>query len=260
MLDVSRHVVDSSACGVDSRPTITNDAPQVIPTTMRAWIHVCAGKPIDVLTFSSDVKTPSILSPTDVLVRTSHAALNPGASIMMQLCPSFLRHRPAIPELDFSGTIADVGTAVPGSRKLVPGTPVFGSVGVASHLRGGVGALAEYIVVPATAVVRKPTAASFEQMAGLAVTGCTAIPLLERAELKKGDSVLINGASGGIGTLVVQLAREAVGDSGRVVAICSERNRDTITALGADEVSGTRSMKGLVLLEYEYASGHRLSP
>ena len=61
--------------------------------------------------------------------------------------------------------------------------------------------------------------------------------MLEKAQLKRGDAVLINGASGGIGTLVVQMAKDTVGESGRVVAICSGRNVELVKGLGADEVS-----------------------
>jgi NADPH:quinone reductase-like Zn-dependent oxidoreductase len=61
--------------------------------------------------------------------------------------------------------------------------------------------------------------------------------LIEKAQLKSGDAVLVNGASGGIGTLVVQMAKDIVGESGRVVAICSGRNVELVKGLGADEVS-----------------------
>jgi NADPH:quinone reductase-like Zn-dependent oxidoreductase len=155
---------------------------------------------------------------------------------MMQLCPFLFRSKPAIPELDFSGTIVTSNSEVPEFRHLRPGTPVFGSVGVGPHLKAGIGTLAEYIVVPAERVVRKPDNMSFEEAAGLGVAGCTAVPLIKRAGLKKGDSVLINGASGGIGTMVTQLARDAVGEDGRVVAVCSGKNVEFVKMLGADEV------------------------
>lgn len=61
--------------------------------------------------------------------------------------------------------------------------------------------------------------------------------MIEKAQLKSGDAVLVNGASGGIGTLVVQMAKDIVGESGRVVAICSGRNVELVKGLGADEVS-----------------------
>jgi NADPH:quinone reductase-like Zn-dependent oxidoreductase len=190
-----------------------------------------------VLKLSSNITTPKLISATDILVRITHAALNPGGSIMMQLCPMLFRTEPAIPELDFSGKIVAIGSEVPFSRGLSVGSPVFGSVPVRSHLRAGAGALAEYVVVGAETVVRKPENASFEEAAGLTVVGCTAVPLIQRANLKRGDSVLVNGASGGIGSMVVQLAKEAVGESGKVVAICSGRNLELVKSLGADEVS-----------------------
>jgi reticulon-4-interacting protein 1, mitochondrial len=209
-----------------------------IPTTMTAWTHTSAGIPSKVLQLSPDVTLPGKFSATDdVLVRVTHAALNPGGSIMMQLCPMFFRAKPAIPELDFSGEIVAIGSEVPVSRALSVGSPVFGSISIESHLRLGVGALAEYVIVTATNVVRKPENMSFEEAAGLAVVGCTAVPLIEGAKLGRGDSVLVNGASGGIGTMVVQLAKEAVGESGKVVAICSSRNLELVKSLGADEVS-----------------------
>lgn len=155
---------------------------------------------------------------------------------MMQLCPFFLRSKPAIPELDFSGVIVAAGSEVPECRKLLPATPVFGSIDVAPHLRGGAGALAEFVVVSNASVVQKPDNVSFEEAAGLGVAGCTALLLIEKAVLKKGDKVLVYGASGGIGTLVVQMARNAVGREGKIVAVCSSRNGEVIKGLGADDV------------------------
>lgn len=154
----------------------------------------------------------------------------------MQICPSFLRAKPAIPELDFSGIVVDVGSDVPASRNLAAGVPVFGSVLVGPHVSAGIGSLAEYVVVPATGVVRKPENLTLEKAAGLGVSGCTMLALMDRAKLEKGDKVLVNGASGGIGSMVVQLAKEAVGETGRVVAICSGANVEMVKKLGADEV------------------------
>jgi reticulon-4-interacting protein 1, mitochondrial len=154
---------------------------------------------------------------------------------MMQLLPTLFRSKPAIPEMDFSGEIAAVGPGVPSSRRLLVGSLVFGSILLGTHL-GGAGALAEYVVVSAENVVRKPENVSLEESAGLGIAGCTALTLIERARLKQGDSVLVNGASGGIGTFVVQMAKNIVGESGRVVAICSGRNVELVKGIGADEV------------------------
>ncbi|KAF1828189.1 hypothetical protein BDW02DRAFT_268274 [Decorospora gaudefroyi] len=119
---------------------------------MKAWTHTCSGLPPDVLTLSS-LPVPTITAPTQILIQVSHCALNPGGSIIMQLLPFFFRASPAIPEMDFSGTVVSLGSGVPRDRKLEPGTPVFGTVPVSQHAKSTSGALAEYVVVDNTAIV-----------------------------------------------------------------------------------------------------------
>ncbi|KAL2060676.1 hypothetical protein VTL71DRAFT_9317 [Oculimacula yallundae] len=211
-------------------------APSTYPKTMKAWIHTSTGPPEKVLTFTPEHPTPEAPVGEEVLVKISHAALNPGGSTMMQICPMIFRSKPAIPEMDFAGTIVQVGPSVPESRNLKSGTEVFGSVLVGAHIRRGKGALAEYVVVDAENVCLKPENLSFEGAAGLPVAGCTALALVDAAKLEEGMKVLINGASGGIGTLAVQMAKAAVGERGKVVAICSKANVELVKGLGADEV------------------------
>jgi len=212
-------------------------SPSGFPTTMRAWIHTRAGPPSTVLSLSSDVPTPTIKEPKEVLVRVSYAALNPGASIMMQLCPFIFRSKVVIPELDFSGTLVAAGSSALESGRLAVGDAVFGSVDVGTHVKTGSGALAEFVAVPAANVAKMPNNnATDAEAAGLCVAGCTAVELMEKAGLQNGNSVLVNGASGGIGTMIVQMARDAVGSNGRVVAICSAKNAAMVKELGADEV------------------------
>ena len=106
------------------------------------------------------------------------------------------------------------------------------------HLWTGTGALAQYVAVESACVVKSPEGKRGQEVAGLGVAGCTALVLVDKAKLKKGDSVLVNGASGGIGHMVVQMVREMVGESGRVVAVCSEGegNGKMVQGLGADAV------------------------
>jgi NADPH:quinone reductase-like Zn-dependent oxidoreductase len=216
--------------------SFNNDPPNV----MRAWTHTKAGHPSSVLSLSSKIPIPALSSPGSVRIQISHTALHIGGSIMMQLCPFIFRSSPAIPETDFSGTVVETSAEVQSSgRDISPGTSVFGSILVGPHLSTGAGALAEYVVVNANSVCRKPEKASFEEAAGLAVSGCTALALMDKAGLKRGDSVLINGASGNVGHLVLQMARDAVGESGRVTAICSARNEEMVRNLGADEVGSS---------------------
>jgi NADPH:quinone reductase-like Zn-dependent oxidoreductase len=96
---------------------------------MQAWTHTKSGHPSHILKLS-DVTKPSLKSPTDVLIQVSHVALHPGASIFMQLCPFIFRGTPAIPETDFSGVIVEAGEDIDPSRRLYPGSEVFGSIPV----------------------------------------------------------------------------------------------------------------------------------
>ncbi|CZR56206.1 related to zinc-binding oxidoreductase [Phialocephala subalpina] len=207
------------------------------PKTMRAWTHIRAGLPSEVLHLSSDIPIPATLKPDEVLIKISHAALNPGASVMLQLIPMFFRTKPSIPELDFSGTIAELGSSVASSRKLSPGTRVFGSVGpLGQHVNKGKGALAEYVVLSSEQVYPTPEGMKDEEAAGLGVAGCSALAYLDIAKIKEGERVLVNGASGGVGSLLVQMVKNVVGSSGHVVAVCSGRNEELVRGLGADEV------------------------
>ncbi|KAH0562447.1 hypothetical protein GP486_002861 [Trichoglossum hirsutum] len=203
---------------------------------MRAWTHSRAGAPSSVLSLSSDVKTPTLSNPTDVLVRVTHASLSPGGSIMMQLAPFLIRTKPAIPELDFSGTLLAVGSGVPSLRNLSPGDAVFGSVTIGPHIKKGVGTLAECVVVDAGSVVKMPKGMSEGDAAGLGVSGSTALVLIRAADIKEGDKVMVNGASGGVGSFAVQMAKNIVGEGGKVVGVCSAGNAEAVKGLGADEV------------------------
>src|SRR6266566_1586947 len=124
---------------------------------------------------------------------------------------------------DFAGTVESVGKAV---TLFQPGDEVFG---------GGRGAFAEYVCIPERkAVVRKPGGVSFEQAATVAVAGTTALQALrDHGRIEPGQRVLINGASGGVGTFAVQLAKSF---GAQVTAVCSTRNLDMARSIGADHV------------------------
>ncbi len=147
------------------------------------------------------------------------------------------RKPPQIPDMDFSGSIVTIGSSVPSTRHLAPGVKVFGNVPVGQHVRQGKGALAEFVVVPAENVWLKPENLPAEQAAGLLIAGSAALKLVESSEVKEGQRVLVNGASGGVGCFVVQITKNLVGLNGKVVAICSGRNMQLVKGLGADEVS-----------------------
>ncbi|HET9781295.1 MAG TPA: NAD(P)-dependent alcohol dehydrogenase, partial [Candidatus Dormibacteraeota bacterium] len=131
--------------------------------------------------------------------------------------------KPVILGTDFSGVVESVGSAV---RAFRPGDEVFG---------GGKGAFAEYMCVSESrAIALKPSSVPFGDAGVVAVAGATALQAVrDHGRLERGQNVLINGASGGVGTFAVQIAR-ALG--GHVTAVCSTRNVEMVRALGAETV------------------------
>jgi NADPH:quinone reductase-like Zn-dependent oxidoreductase len=125
--------------------------------------------------------------------------------------------------IDYAGTVEAVGRNVTEFRA---GDEVIG---------GRTGALAEYVAARADrAIVRKPANVTFEQGATVAVAGVTALQgLRDKGQLQPGQKVLVNGASGGVGTYAVQVAK-ALG--GEVTAVCSTGNVELVRSLGADHV------------------------
>lgn len=124
---------------------------------------------------------------------------------------------------DFAGVVEAVGAEV---TDFTPGDEVFG-------LRHG--AFAEYVCVPHDGgIARKPANLTFEQAAAVPIAGLTALQgLRDHGALEPGQQVLVNGASGGVGTFAVQMAKALGGD---VTAVCSTRNVETARSLGADRV------------------------
>ena len=194
---------------------------------MRALVYCDYGTP-DVLTIAQ-VEKP-VPQETQVLVRVKAASVNPLDWHMIRGTPYVMRldsglRKPAVTRtgVDFAGVVEAVGRQV--SRFKV-GDEVFG---------GRTGALAEYIVVSADrAIVHKPANITFDQAAAVAVAGLTALQgIRDRGQVRKGQRVLINGASGGVGTFAVQIAKQL---GAEVTGVCSTRNVDLVRSLGADHV------------------------
>jgi NADPH:quinone reductase-like Zn-dependent oxidoreductase len=124
---------------------------------------------------------------------------------------------------DIAGRVEAVGRTVTRFR---PGDDVFGELS-----RCGFGAYAEFAAAPETALALKPANLSFEEAATLPTAGCTALQGLRKGRIQRGHRVLIHGASGGVGTFAVQIAK-AFGTE--VTAVCSTRNMDQVRSLGPD--------------------------
>jgi len=170
--------------------------------------------------------------PTDdqMLVRVHAASINPldwhfieGKPYAMRPMAGLRKPKQMRLGVDFAGTVEEVGKNV---KNYKPGNEVFG---------GKDGAFAQYLCVRADrAVALKPDGVSFEQAASLPIAGITALQALrDRADVRPGQKVLINGASGGVGTFAVQIAKSL---GGEVTGVCSTHNLELVKSLGAAHV------------------------
>src|SRR5438477_2180170 len=195
---------------------------------MKAVVYTNYGSP-DVLEIR-DVKKPT---PNDdqVLVKVRAASLNPLDWHFMEGTPYIMRalgaglRKPKDPRLgvDLAGEVEAVGKNV---TQFKPGDEVFGT--------GHGTAFAEYVCAGKTKLVLKPANLTFEQAAAVPIAGLTALQgLRDKGKVQPGQKVLINGASGGVGTFAVQIAKSFGAD---VTGVCSTRNLDMVRSLGADHV------------------------
>jgi NADPH:quinone reductase-like Zn-dependent oxidoreductase len=130
---------------------------------------------------------------------------------------------------DVAGVVEAVGTNV---DDLQPGDEVFGSLWDSTLTSSGT--FAEFTAVPASRLVKKPASLTFEDAAASVMSGITALlAIRDTGQVERGTRVLINGASGGVGTLAVQMAK-ALG--AEVTGVCSTRNLELVRSLGADHV------------------------
>lgn len=195
---------------------------------MKAILLCDYGAP-DKLRFA-DIEKPKPVE-DQVLVRVRAAAVNPldwhyvrGTPILARAAMGL--RRPGVTRLgvDYAGTVEAVG---PNVKQFKPGDDVFG---------GRTGAFAEYVTVREErgAIVLKPPSVTFEQAASIPVAALTALQgLRDSGHIQAGQKVLINGASGGVGTFAVQLAKSF---GAEVTGVCSGKNVEMVRSLGADRV------------------------
>jgi NADPH:quinone reductase-like Zn-dependent oxidoreductase len=184
---------------------------------------------------SANLKLENVEKPVpnddQILVRVRAASVNPydwhfieGTPKIIRLMGAGLRKpKDTRVGVDFAGTVEAVGKNV---TQFKPGDDVFGGKG---------GAFAEYVCRRAEgAVALKPANITFEQAASVNIAGITALQgLRDKAKVQPGQKVLINGASGGVGTFAVQIAKSY---GAEVTGVCSTRNLDLVRSLGADHV------------------------
>jgi len=193
---------------------------------MQAIVYRRYGSP-DVLELE-EIPKPT---PADgqVLIQVHAASVNPYDWHFLRGTPSFIRlftgmRRPKSPRLgaDVAGIVESVGAKV---STLKPGDAVFGTAK---------GSFAEYACATASQLAVKPQEISFEQAACLPIAGITALQgVRDKGRVQTGQTVLINGAAGGVGTFAVQIAKSL---GTHVTGVCSTRNVELLRSIGADEV------------------------
>ncbi|MDH3464011.1 MAG: NAD(P)-dependent alcohol dehydrogenase [Acidimicrobiia bacterium] len=193
---------------------------------MKAIVQRSYGLP-DVLALE-EIEQPAV-GDNQVLIRVHAVSLNAydwhmlrGKPYLARLMSGLRKPKQLVPGVDISGTIEAVGADVTDFK---PGDEVFGPSN---------GGLAEYVAAGQSNYVRKPGSVTFEQAAAIPMAATTALQALrDKGDIKSGHKVLIIGASGGVGTFAVQIAK-ALG--AEVTAVCSTGNIDAAHSLGADRV------------------------
>jgi NADPH:quinone reductase-like Zn-dependent oxidoreductase len=177
---------------------------------------------------TQDIHKPDVAD-NEILVRVHTASVHlgdwilmTGSPFVMRLATGLRKPKNRVPGTDVAGTVETVGKDVRGLRA---GDEVFGWCA---------GAFAEYASAPEEQFVKKPASLTFEQAAAVGVSASTALQLLrDDGKVQPGQKVLINGASGGVGTFAVQIAKAFGAD---VTGVTSTKNVDLVRSLGADHV------------------------
>jgi NADPH:quinone reductase-like Zn-dependent oxidoreductase len=199
---------------------------------LNAIVTTQYGPPADVLQLR-EVATPE---PTEaeVLIQLYASSVNPldgftirGPLFFFPKLGRLLKPTHKIAGADFAGRIESIGRDI---RRFLPGDEVFG----ASFRGKGLGGFAEYACAREDSLAPKPSNLSFEEAAAVPVAAITALQgLRDQGQIQPGKKVLIDGASGGVGTFAVQIAKSF---GAEVTAVCSPRNVDRARAIGADHV------------------------
>jgi NADPH:quinone reductase-like Zn-dependent oxidoreductase len=194
---------------------------------MKAVVHTKYGSP-DVLQLT-DVEKPAPKA-DEVLVKVVATAVNQSDNHLLSGSLRFgsglLKPKHPILGSDIAGQVEAVGPHV---TQFEVGDAVFGDI--SAHGRGG---FAEYVTVPESALARKPANVSFAEAAAVPMTAVTALQgLRDKGDIQPGQQVLINGASGGVGTFAVQMAKVF---GGEVTAVVSTRKIEMVRLIGADHV------------------------
>jgi len=198
---------------------------------MKAIVYTKYGPPDDVLELK-EVEKPTP-SDDEVLVEVHAASVNhtdlhlvTGEPFVARLWSGLLEPKHNIPGGDIAGRVEAVGRNV---KQFQPGDEVFGDKAAC-----GWGAFAQYVCVPENELALKPARMTFEEAAAVPQAAVSALQALrDKGQIQPGQKVLINGASGGVGTFAVQIAKSF---GAEVTGVCSTRKLDMVRSIGADHV------------------------
>ena len=197
---------------------------------MKAIVCLKYGSP-DVLQLK-EVEKP-VPGEDEILIKIRTASVNPldfhfirGKPVFIRLKTGLLKPKNPVPGADWAGRVEKTGDRV---KAFQPGDEIFGD------MYPHIGSFAEYICVPESGTFApKPAGLSFEQAAAVPAAGVTALQgLRDRGQIRSGQKVLVYGASGGVGTFAVQIAKAFGTD---VTGVCSTGNLDLVRSIGADQV------------------------
>lgn len=204
-------------------------SPRPTALTMRAIVHDAYGVAPEEVLRADDIARPAIAD-DEVLVRVAAASVDRGTWHVMAGRPYLMRAagfgvrapKATNPGRCFAGTVESVGKDVTGFSA---GDEVFGT---------SEGSFAEYVAATPGKLAPKPASLSFEQAAAVPISGVTALQAVrDRAQVTAGEKVLIIGASGGVGSFAVQIAKES---GAQVTGVCGPAKVDFVRGLGADHV------------------------
>lgn len=227
VLNVLLAVTLSYSAACEDVPVVSGNS-----ETMTAVVYRCYGSSSVLRLEQVDIPQPA---DNEMLVRIRAASVNPldwhymrGSPYIMRLSSGIGKPNDVRVGVDFSGVVVAAGSDV---TRFEIGDEVFG---------GRNGAFSEYVTVRENgAVVHKPVNVSFEEAAAAPIAAITALQALrDHARVKPGDRILINGASGGVGTFAVQIAKSM---GAEVTGVCSTRNVEMVRSLGADFVVDYKS-------------------
>jgi len=198
---------------------------------MKAIVYEEYGEPSEVLEYK-EVEKPSPKE-NEVSVKIHASSINFGDNALVRgkpfvarLWSGLLKPKYRIPGGDMAGQVEAVGRDV---KKFQPGNEVYGDIGAF-----GFGAYAEYVSVSEDALTLKPVNISYEEAAAVPQYAVVALQgLCDEGQVQQGQKVLINGASGGVGTFAVQIAKSF---GAEVTGVCSTRNLELVRSIGADHV------------------------